>query len=132
MEFDEVLWLTAEDVREFNAVAFEPATPLGEYPDRPIDGPVANVQNLFAYGGWELDVVLIGCAYCHDITRAHSFYDGNKRTALMALTVFLALHGFDLCVPDDDWIVTIMLDVAAGNMNAYGLYEAIIDQVKLR
>ena len=130
MELEEILWLTAEDVRGFSAAVFFPAKSPGEYPERPIDGPVGNVPNLFTYGERELDIALIAATYGHDIARAHSFRDGNKRTALMSMVVFLELHGYELDLPNDETLVPIMLEVAEGSIDAFALYRAIIDFVK--
>ncbi len=36
----------------------------------------------------------------HGIAQSQSFLDGNKRTALIAMTTFLALNGWDVGLPD--------------------------------
>ena len=129
-DFDDIVWLTADDVRGFSADVFEPALPPGEYPERPIDGPVGNVPNKFMYGDFELDIVLIAAAYGHDIARAHSFRDGNKRTALMSMVAFLEDHGYGLDLPNDDTLVPIMEAVAEGIISVRELYSTVIDWVE--
>ena len=129
-DFDDIVWLTADDVRDFSAYVFEPAQPPEEYPERPIDGPVGNVPNKFIYGDFELDIVLIAAAYGHDIARAHSFRDGNKRTALMSMVAFLDDHGYGLDLPNDETLVPIMEAVAEGTTDIRGLYNIIVDWLK--
>jgi death-on-curing family protein len=51
----------------------------------------------FAHGG----VATIAGALAFYLTKAHAFMDGNKRTALVAATTFLALNGHDLVYPFD-------------------------------
>jgi len=57
----------------------------------------------------------LAAAYGYGISRNHPFIDGNKRTAFVAVELFLALNGFDL-VADDAGCVLTMLDVAAGEI----------------
>jgi death-on-curing protein len=49
----------------------------------------------------------------HGIAQSQSFIDGNKRTALIAMTTFLALNGWDVDVPDPR-LAQLILDFAAG------------------
>ena len=49
------------------------------------------------------------------IARNHPFVDGNKRTAFVALEVFLDLNGFCLEADDED-CVRVMLNLAAGEL----------------
>ena len=43
----------------------------------------------------------------------HPFVDGNKRTAFVAVELFLVLNGHELQAEDGDCVLT-MLNVAAG------------------
>lgn len=49
------------------------------------------------------------------IARNHPFIDGNKRTAFVAVELFLACNGFELTNDDADCALT-MLGVAAGDI----------------
>ena len=49
----------------------------------------------------------------HGIAQSQSFLDGNKRTALIAMTTFLALNGWDVDVPDPQ-LAQLIVDFAAG------------------
>lgn len=49
----------------------------------------------FVHGG----VVDIGAAIFFYLIKAHAFFDGNKRTALIAATTFIGLNGWNLKYP---------------------------------
>jgi len=74
---------------------------------------LARPEQLAHYGS--PDVADLAAAYGCDISRNHPLIDGNKRTAFVAVELFLALNGFDL-VADDAGCVLTMLDVAAGEI----------------
>lgn len=46
----------------------------------------------FQYGG----IASVAGALCYFLTKAHGFFDGNKRTAGIAATVFMHINGYDL------------------------------------
>jgi death-on-curing protein len=50
------------------------------------------------------------------IARNHPFIDGNKRTAYVALELFLELNGYDLAASDAESVVA-MLALAAGELS---------------
>ncbi len=52
----------------------------------------------YEHGG----VAMIAGAMAFYLTKAHAFTDGNKRTALVAATTFMALNGYDLLYPFDE------------------------------
>jgi death-on-curing protein len=52
-------------------------------------------------------------AYAFFIAMGHPFNDGNKRTAVLALEVFLEINGFELRQPDED-IEEMMVSLASG------------------
>ena len=75
------------------------------------ESALARPQNLALYG--EPDAADLAAAYGYDIARNHPFIDGNKRTAFVAVEVFLALNGHESLANDAECAVT-MLDLAAG------------------
>ncbi len=77
------------------------------------ESALARPQHLVAYGS--PDAAALAAAYGYGIARNHPFIDGNKRTAFVALELFLELNGFSL-VADDVACVLIMLQVAAGDI----------------
>ncbi|MGI8824065.1 MAG: type II toxin-antitoxin system death-on-curing family toxin [Chloroflexota bacterium] len=46
------------------------------------------------------DIAMLAAILAHGIAQSQSFLDGNKRTALIALSTFLALNDWDVDVPD--------------------------------
>ena len=69
--------------------------------------------NLAAYG--EPDVAALAAAYGFGLARNHPFVDGNKRTACVAVELFLALNGWDVLADDAQCVLT-MLALAAGDL----------------
>ncbi len=62
------------------------------------------------------DAADLAAAYGFGIARNHPFVDGNKRTAFVAVELFLALNGLELRA-DDGECVTTLLAVAAGQLD---------------
>ena len=52
---------------------------------------------------------------CYGIANNHPFTDGNKRTALHSMYVYLIINGFDITATQQD-VENMIIDVAAGNM----------------
>src|SRR5580658_8265436 len=46
----------------------------------------------FRYGG----IAKVAGALCYFLTKAHAFFDGNKRTAGIAATSFMEINGYEL------------------------------------
>jgi death-on-curing protein len=78
------------------------------------ESALARPENLAAYG--KPDVSDLAAAYGFGIARNHPFIDGNKRTAFVAVELFLDLNQFELGASDADCVLT-MLAVAAGQMD---------------
>lgn len=78
------------------------------------ESALARPQQLAHYG--EPDAADLAASYAFGIARNHPFVDGNKRTAFVALELFLALNGFALQVSDEACVLT-MLALAAGELD---------------
>ena len=78
------------------------------------ESALAKSQNLAAYG--EPDFAELAAAYGFGLAKNHPFLDGNKRTAFVAVELFLRLNGYVL-EADDATCVLTMLAVAAGEMD---------------
>jgi death on curing protein len=79
-----------------------------------LESALARPRNAAAYDP-EADAAALAAAYAFGIARNHPFVDGNKRTALVALELFLALNGYELQA-DDAACVEVMLRLAAGDL----------------
>lgn len=78
------------------------------------ESALARPQNLAAPG--DPDVAALAASYGVGLARNHPFVDGNKRTAFVAVELFLALNGHAL-VADDATCVLTLLAVAAGTLD---------------
>ncbi|KPF58640.1 death-on-curing protein [beta proteobacterium AAP51] len=78
------------------------------------ESALARPQNLAVYG--EPDFADLAAAYGVGLAKNHPFVDGNKRTAFLAVGLFLALNGRRLVATQAEATLT-MLAVAAGSMD---------------
>lgn len=81
------------------------------------ESALAKPQNL-AHDG-DPDVADLAAAYGAGIARNHPFIDGNKRTAFVAVELFLVLNGHALLADDAACVIT-MLAVADGSLDEAG------------
>lgn len=85
--------------------------------------------NLAAYE--KPDAAALAASYAVGLAKNHPFVDGNKRTAFVALELFLALNGCELVASDVDCVLT-MLAVASGEMDERTLADWIRHNIKKR
>lgn len=78
------------------------------------ESALSKPQNLTAYA--TPDFAELAASYGYGLAKNHPFLDGNKRTAFVAVELFLRLNGY-LLQADDATCVLTMLAVAAGEMN---------------
>jgi len=52
--------------------------------------------------GYYADLIAEAAALWESLSQNHPFVDGNKRTALSSMLMFLNLNGLDVVVPEDD------------------------------
>ena len=79
-----------------------------------LDSALTRAANQLAYG--HPDIADLAAAYGFGIARNHPFIDGNKRTAFVAVELFMAINGYVLNAEDADCVLT-MLAVAAGELD---------------
>ena len=79
-----------------------------------LESALARPLQLAAYGA--PDVAALAASYGYGLARNHPFVDGKKRTAFVAVELFLILNGHELNANDVACVLT-MLDVAAGNLS---------------
>jgi death on curing protein len=78
-----------------------------------LESALARPINKFAYG--EVDLAVLAAAYGFGIAKNHPFVDGNKRTALASMIVFLGLNGIDFDATQEE-AAAIVLAIAAGEI----------------
>ena len=76
-----------------------------------LDSALARPLNLAAYES--PDVCALAASYAVALAKNHPFVDGNKRTAFVAMELFLWLNGHELNAGDAECVLA-MLNVAAG------------------
>jgi len=80
-----------------------------------VDSALARAQNRWEYEP-ESDLADLAAAYGFGLVKNHGFLDGNKRTAFMAIYVFLAINGRELKAPETE-VVNIVIGTADGSIN---------------
>ena len=85
-----------------------------------LESALARPLNLAAYG--KPDHADLAACYGVGIAKNHPFVDGNKRTAFVAVELFLTLNGWKLSASDADAVIA-MLAVAAGKIDETGFAE---------
>ncbi len=86
------------------------------------ESALARPRHLAHYG--KPDVADLAAAYGFGLARNHPFVDGNKRTAFVAMELFLDRNGQAL-VADDVECVLVMLAVAEGTLDEAGFADWI-------
>ena len=79
-------------------------------------------QNVYAYSNPKPDIAVLAASYAYGICQNHPFNDGNKRTALVVLRLFLHLNSQDLKASATDKYQTIV-KLAAGELTEDALAE---------
>ncbi|HEX9481325.1 MAG TPA: type II toxin-antitoxin system death-on-curing family toxin [Solirubrobacteraceae bacterium] len=106
----EPVYLTLADVLELyaliiGATATEAADQLRNGPG--LEGAIARPETYAHYE--DADLALQAAVLAHGIAESRCFIDGNKRTALIAMLVFLEINGWRLEASDPelaDWILS--------------------------
>ncbi|MCA0242396.1 MAG: type II toxin-antitoxin system death-on-curing family toxin [Proteobacteria bacterium] len=93
------------------------------------ESALARPQHLAVYG--EPDLCDLAAAYGFGLARNHPFIDGNKRTAFVAVELFLLLNGHELMASDESCVLT-MLAVAAGQMDEAAFAAWLREHVQKR
>jgi death-on-curing protein len=92
-----------------------------------LESALARPINKFAYG--ESDVAALAAAYGFGIAKNHPFVDGNKRTALASMIVFLGLNRLELDAPQEA-ATAVILSLAAGEITEDVLARWIAAHIK--
>ena len=80
-----------------------------------LDSALARPQNRYAYDP-EATVFELAAAYAFGLARNHPFVDGNKRIALTATAMFLAVNAYKF-QPDKVDAYETFIKLAAGELN---------------
>jgi death-on-curing protein len=94
-----------------------------------LESALARPQQLHAHGDRAPDLADLAAALAYGLARNHPFVDGNKRTALAAMIVFLGLNGVDLAASQEE-VTAVILSLAAGEITEELLARWIADHMK--
>jgi death-on-curing protein len=124
---EEPEWLDIDIVLDFHAEQLALFGGADGMRDRGLlESALARPLNKFSYG--QTDMAVLAAAYGFGIAKNHPFIDGNKRTALAAMIVFLGLNGLDLDAPQEA-ATAMILSLAAGEVTEDLLARWLSDHV---
>lgn len=107
---NEPLWISEAIIRVIHQDQIQQhGGSLGLRDENLLSASLARPRHLFSYG--QPDLFDLAAAYGYGLAKNHPFIDGNKRTAFMAMYVFLGLNGYLLEVPEIE-VVQIMEGLA--------------------
>lgn len=87
---------------------------LGIRDENALEAALARPRQKWNYED-SVDLATLAAAYAFRIAKAHPFSDGNKRTAFLAMVIFLGLNGKDLDATETE-VVQAMVALAAGSL----------------
>ncbi len=113
---DDPVWITEEDCLSFHDKLLARFGGASGVRDRGLlVSALARPQHLFAYE--KPTMFDMAAAYAHGIVKNHPFIDGNKRSGLLAATLFLEANGIRFASTEED-AVAQTLALAAGAISA--------------
>ena len=125
---NEPIWLDIDIVLDFHVEQLALFGGADGIRDRGLlESALARPINKFGYG--ETGLAALAAAYGFGIARNHPFIDGNTRTALASIIVFLGLNGVDLDAPPEA-ATAMILSLAAGEIAEDVLASWIADHIR--
>jgi death-on-curing protein len=114
---DDCIHLTIDIVREIHAEAIGRFGGLeGVRDENLLASAVLTPQTSFGGKSPYTDITEVAAAYLFYLCGNHPFFDGNKRTAMMAAILFLRLNDIEPPPDSDEW-ENFVLDVAASKID---------------
>jgi death-on-curing protein len=95
-----------------------------------LESALARPRHRYAYAR-RADLPALAASYGYGLARNHPYRDGNKRTALMVMVVFLELNGRELKASETE-VVTMMLKLSAGELSEAALAVWLRDHLSSR
>ena len=96
-----------------------------------LESALAQPQATFDGAYVHEDIFHMAAAYGYHLCQNHPFYDGNKRTALIAMYMFLYVNGYQI-VSDKKSLYAIMIDLAKGKVGKKELRAYVMANSKKR
>ncbi len=118
-------FLSVEDVLELHGLQMERYRGAGGLRDRGLlESAVAQPEATFDGKSVHEDLYSMAAAYLYHIVMNHPFVDGNKRTGLLAMLVFLDLNGISIEHSTDE-LFDLTLAVAEGKLDKPGIASTL-------
>lgn len=115
---DDWVWIESSVIRAIHEEQlFEHGGAVGLRDQGLLESALARPLQLAAY--CEADAASLAAAYGFGLAKNHPFADGNKRTAFVAVELFLLLNGWTLDASDADCVMTL-LRVASSEVDEPG------------
>ena len=112
---DEPLWITRDLAEAIHSEQLRAhGGRIGLRDENLLESALARPRQRWAYEN-DVDLADLAAAYGFGIAKNHPFIDGNKRSALVALAVFLRMNGVRLTASEPE-AVEVMLGVASGEL----------------
>lgn len=74
------------------------------------------------------DLSTLAAAYAFGVATAHPFNDGNKRSAFLAMAIFLGLNGKELDATETE-VVQVMVALASGSLTELQMASWVRDHL---
>lgn len=130
-DFQEPKWLDADALKALHGRHLaEHGGPEGIRDEGMLESALMRPQQRWNYEP-ESSLAALAAAYCFGVARNHPFVDGNKRTAAVALLLFLALNGYTLDATEDERY-DVIYKLAAGELPEEQLADWIEVRLRLR
>ncbi len=96
-----------------------------------LESALAQPEASFGGGYVHKDLFHMAAAYGFHLCENHLFYDGNKRTALIAMYTFLYVNGYQI-VADKKSLFAVMMDLANEKVSKDALRDYLKKNSKSR
>lgn len=124
-----MVYLTADQLIELHETALEEGGLSGVRSQQALMSTIGQVQQTVFGEDAYASVPEKAAAYAYFIIAGHPFNDGNKRTAALALEVFLVLNGFEFHQTDAE-IEDMCVSVAAGIVDQGEFFGWVLNHTK--
>lgn len=123
------IWLDADEVIDINRDQLEGSTEEHVLISRPLlEGALGRPHNKWLYDG-ECEIPTLAAELCRAIVEAHAFGQGNKRTAFVAMNLFLHNNGYVFDIPDDPDCAQLITDLTGdGRETAMRMLDVVLMQ----
>lgn len=126
LTLEEVLGIRAQIAKEF-AKSPDPFMETGTYSANLLESAISRPRTSLGAQMKYPTVEMAAAALLHSLVLNHPFLDGNKRTALVSMLVFLDENGFLLTCGDDDLFRFVLQVAKHGLVRAEGPHRADIE-----